>query len=470
MTKWLILFNDAVLWYYAVAVSFYVLLIASALWSSAAHRRRLLGQSLRAFLDSPLTPPVSILVPAYNEELSLAESVRSLLRLRYPEFEVVVINDGSKDGTLEALKTAFGLVPTRIVVRPAAPHQPIRATYVSPSEPRLLVIDKVNGGKSDALNAGLNVARSPYFCAIDADAVLEPDALVRVMAPLLNERDMVVAAGGIVRVINGSTVRQGEVLRVGLPASPVETLQVIEYLRGFLFGREGWSALNTLLIISGAFGVFSRRLALELGGYRRDTVGEDMDLVVRMHRHLRERRQAYRIVFVPDPVCWTEVPGDLRTLARQRRRWQKGLLDVLWRHRRMFGNPRYGLPGMVGLPYQLVVELVGPVMELLGIVSMAAAAWLGILDRATLLAYLAFSYLAGTAISVAAILLEELTYRRYQRISELVRLLGYAFLDFFPYRQFLMAARLLGMWDYLFGSRHTWGAQKRAGFAAARLQ
>lgn len=463
--RWLILFNHFVVYYYSLAIGCYLLLVVAALFSSARHLRHLRGQALRQLLDSPFTPPVSILVPAHNEEASLTDSVRSLLRLSYPAIEVVVINDGSTDGTMEELRRAFSLVPTRLVVRPTTPCAAIRGVYISPQESRLLVVDKENGGKSDALNAGLNFARSPYFCAVDADALLESDALLRVMAPVVDDRSAVVAVGGIVRVANGCLVEKGEMRRVRLPRSPVEVLQVVEYLRGFLFGREGWSALGSLLIISGTFGVFSRQLALEIGGYRLDTVGEDMDLVVRMHRRLCETGRPYRILFVPDPVCWTEVPSDLRTLARQRRRWHKGLLDVLWRNRRMMFNPAYGRAGMIGFPYQLIVELLGPIVEVAGILTILAAALLRALDGATVLYFLVFSYLGGTIISVAAVLLEELTYKRYAGVRELLRLLAYAFLEFFPYRQFLIVCRILGMVDYLRGRRRTWGAQRRVGFA-----
>ena len=467
MVQWLILLNHLIVAYFAVVMPFYGLLVVAALWSSARYRRMLQGQVLRRFLHSSLTPPVSILVPAYNEELSIAESVRSLLRLDYPALEVIIINDGSTDGTLEALRRDFALVPTCLAWRPQLPSAPIRSLYISLDEPRLVVVDKVNGGKSDALNAGLNLARSPYFCTVDADVVLESDALLRVMAPVLNSRSLVLASGGIVRVANGCRVERGKVRRVGLPPRGVEVLQVVEYLRGFLFGRQGWSALNALLIISGAFGVFSRAVAMEIGGYRRDTVGEDMDLVVRMHRRLCETGRPYRILFVPDPVCWTEVPADLAVLARQRRRWQKGLLDVLWRNRRMMFNPRYGRAGLVSFPYQVFVELLGPIVELVGIFCIVASAALGLLGQASLLYLLLVGYLAGTSISVAAVLLEELTYRRYASLWELLRLLGYAFLDFFPYRQFLLVCRVWGMLDYLRRPRE-WGAQRRVGFSPGK--
>ncbi|OFW30358.1 MAG: hypothetical protein A3J28_04730 [Acidobacteria bacterium RIFCSPLOWO2_12_FULL_60_22] len=464
MLLWLVLLNKLIVVYFAVVMPFYGLLIVAALWSSARYRQTLKGQALQRFLKSSLTPPVSILVPAYNEQLSVAESVRSLLHLDYPELEVIVINDGSSDGTVEVLCRDFGLVPTSLAWRPELPCSPIRGIYVSPEEPRLLVIDKENGGKSDALNAGLNFARSPYFCTVDADVVLEADALLRVMAPVLNSRSLVLASGGIVRVANGCQVEHGRVRQVRLPERGIEVLQVVEYLRGFLFGREGWSALNALLIISGAFGVFSRAVAMEIGGYRRDTVGEDMDLVVRMHRRLCETGRPYRILFVPDPVCWTQVPSDWRTLARQRRRWQKGLLDVLWRNRPMMLNPRYGRAGLVAFPYQVGVELLGPVVEIVGILCILASAVLGLLGRGPLLYLLLFGYLAGTVISVAAVLLEELTYRRYTSLRELLRLLVYALLDFFPYRQFLLVCRVWGMLDYLRRPK-AWGVQRRIGFS-----
>ena len=464
MLLWLVLLNKLIVVYFAVVMPFYGLLIVAALWSSARYRQTLKGQALQRFLKSSLTPPVSILVPAYNEQLSVAESVRSLLRLDYPALEVIVINDGSSDGTVEVLCRDFGLVPTSLAWRPELPCSPIRGIYVSPEEPRLLVIDKENGGKSDALNAGLNFARNPYFCTVDADVVLEADALLRVMAPVLNSRSLVLASGGIVRVANGCQVEHGRVRQVRLPERGIEVLQVVEYLRGFLFGREGWSALNALLIISGAFGVFSRAVAMEIGGYRRDTVGEDMDLVVRMHRRLCETGRPYRILFVPDPVCWTQVPSDWRTLARQRRRWQKGLLDVLWRNRPMMLNPRYGRAGLVAFPYQVGVELLGPVVEIVGILCILASAVLGLLGRGPLLYLLLFGYLAGTVISVAAVLLEELTYRRYTSLRELLRLLVYALLDFFPYRQFLLVCRVWGMLDYLRRPK-AWGVQRRIGFS-----
>ncbi len=462
---WLVAFNHFVLLYYLYSAAHYLLLMVASLWFNIQHQRRLKTISLERVYSSPFAPPITLLVPAFNEHANIVDTVRSLLSLTYPELQVIVINDGSTDTTLAALERAFKLIRTQYVVPPRLKTRPIRAAYLSVSEPRLLVLDKENGGKSDALNAGLNAAESPYYCAVDADVALEGDALLRVALPLVLNPEQVTAVGGIVRVVNGCRVVRGRVEQIRLPGPIVEAIQVVEYLRGFLFGREGWSALNALLIISGAFGCFSRQMVLELGGYSIETMGEDMDLVVRLHRRLRRQAQRpYRVLFIPDPVCWTEVPADLRSLARQRKRWQKGLLQVLWTHRRMMLNPRYGFLGLVAFPYQVVVELLGPAVELAGWVAMLLSACLGVLTRSTFLYFVTLAYLVGTLISMGSVVMEELTYRRYQKLSELLRLWRLCALEFFPYRQFLVFWRVVGMLELLRGQR-TWGTQRRQGFA-----
>jgi cellulose synthase/poly-beta-1,6-N-acetylglucosamine synthase-like glycosyltransferase len=436
-------------------------------WRSITHHlraRRYAGTG--ETLASPLTPPVSMLLPAYNEEAGIVESVHSLLALRYPEHEVVVINDGSKDGTVPALVAEFDMVPVSKALRESLTTERVRATYVSRREPQLCLIDKDNGGKSDALNAGLNAARYPYVCAVDADAILEEDALLRVAKPIIDDPDLVVAAGGIVRIANGCTVDRGRVLDVRLPRSRVATFQVIEYFRGFLVGRMGWSELRSLLIISGAFGLFKRSVVELAGGYRTDTVGEDVELVVRMHRTLRDRGDDYRIEFVPDPVCWTEAPESLRELSRQRRRWQRGLAETLWRHRGMLGRRRYGPVGLIALPYFLFVELIGPLVQVCSFVVLPLACAFGMLDPAILAAFLVVSILLGVLLSVAALALEEFSFHRHRRAREAVRLLVYAVLENFGYRQLTEWWRLVGVWEFVRRKRG-WGEMKRKGFAAA---
>ena len=292
-------------------------------------QERLLNDLPQVF--SGLEPAISILVPAYNEETTIAPAIRSMLQLSYSEFEIIVINDGSKDGTLEVLKQEFGLLPFPEAYRVRLATQPVRGIYRSTRHPNLRVIDKNNGGKADSLNAGINAARFPLFCGVDADSILQRDSLQRVAKPFLSDPQMV-ATGGTIRVANGCDISDGFLTHVGLPRNGWALFQVVEYLRAFLFGRLGWSSMQAMLIISGAFGLFKTAVVVQVGGYRTNTIGEDMELVVRMHHHLRDAGISYKVAFVPDPVCWTEVPEDRKTLKNQRVRWQRGLSESLTAH------------------------------------------------------------------------------------------------------------------------------------------
>jgi cellulose synthase/poly-beta-1,6-N-acetylglucosamine synthase-like glycosyltransferase len=454
---------------YFVLLNLLYLGFTALAWRSVSHylRTRRYAAADESFA-SPLTPPVSVLLPAYDEAAGIVESVRSLLALRYPEHEVVVVNDGSRDGTLDALREAFDLVPLRKALRTTVATQPVAAAYLSRRDGRLLVLDKANGGKADALNAGLNAARYPYVCAVDADAMLEPDALLHVAKPMLDDPDLVAATGGIVRIANGCRVEHGQVTEVRLPRSRLATLQVVEYFRAFLVGRVGWSQIGSLLIISGAFGLFRRSLVEAVGGWRTDTVGEDVELVVRLHRYLRERGESYRIAFVPDPVCWTEAPETLRTLSRQRRRWQRGLAETLWRHRRMLANPRYGALGLVGFPYFLLFELLGPLLEVTGPPAALAAVLTGTLSTAFLAAFLVASVLLGVLLSVSALALEEFSFRRHTRGREALRLLVFAVLENLGYRQLTDLWRLQAFVD-LARRKRSWGDMTRRGLARRSL-
>jgi len=455
--------NVSLFYYYLACNLAYLVMLIVALKTTAQHQRKLQSHRLGWIKETPLAPPITILTPAHNEEKSIRVTVQNFLKLDYPELEVIVINDGSTDRTLQELQKGFRLRPLRILYIPQVPSATVRGLYRSEADPRLLVVDKESGGsKADAVNAGLNAATSPYVCVVDADSILERDALLRIMIPVLADPKRVVCTGGIVRVLNGSEVQDGRMQRVCLPRKSIEVIQVVEYLRAFLIGREAWAQADMLTIISGAFGVFRTDLVRAIGGYRASTIGEDFDLVARMHRHLRDRRADYHISFVPDPVCWTEVPGDLRSLARQRARWQKGLLDVLWQNRDMLFRPRYGRIGWLALPYLWLFELLAPVIELGGFVTILLAAWLGVLSRVFFLQFLIFGYAFATVISIGSVLQEELTYKRYNDWKDMVRLVSYCFLEHFPYRQFHMVWRLQGLWQYMRGNV-AWGQIKRHG-------
>jgi cellulose synthase/poly-beta-1,6-N-acetylglucosamine synthase-like glycosyltransferase len=386
--------------------------------------------------------------------------------LDYPLFEVILVNDGSKDGTLDNLIAAFELKPSARSFEYTVSCKPIRGVYESNSYPNLVVVDKVNGGKADALNSGLNLSLYPLFCAIDADSILESDALLRLVRPFLEAPGVTIAAGGVIRVANGCDVRAGRVRKVQLVGRALPLIQIVEYLRAFLFGRMGWSSGNSLLVISGAFGLFDKHTTVQAGGYATDTVGEDMELVVRMHRHLRDRKQRYRIGFVPDPICWTEVPESLRVLRRQRTRWQRGLIDTLWRHRGMMGRPRYGMVGLVALPGFAVFEMLSPIIELSGYVLLPLLLLLGYLDASYAGAFMVLSILYSILVSVLAVLLEDITFRRYPRARDMAVLVGAAVLEHLGYRQLTVWWRVRAFWEYWRGDL-SWGAMERRGVGAA---
>ena len=470
MIPFLVFANHALFYYYLVCNLVYLTLLIVALKTSMAHQRHLQSLRLAWLKETPLVPPITVVVPAHNEEKSIRMAARNLLDLDYPELEVIVVNDGSKDRTLQELQEEFRLRPVNVVYIAHTPGAAVRGLYRSDADPRLLVVDKEPGGnKADAVNAGLNAASSPYVCVVDADSVLERDALLRIMVPVLADPKRVVSVGGIVRVLNGSELESGNLLRVRLPRKGIEVIQVIEYLRAFLIGREGWAQGNMLMIISGAFGVFRTDLVRAVGGYRAGTIGEDFDLVARLHRHLREQKADYRIQFVPDPVCWTEVPSDLRSLGRQRARWQKGLLDVLWPNRDMLFRRRYGRIGWLALPYLWLFELLAPVVEIGGIFTILLAAWLGVLSREFFMLFLLFGYAFATVISIGSVLQEEVTYKRYGDWKDMARLVSYCFLEHFPYRQMHMIWRLQGLWQYLRGDM-AWRATKRKGLQSAGVK
>jgi cellulose synthase/poly-beta-1,6-N-acetylglucosamine synthase-like glycosyltransferase len=467
MLRFLTTCNVTLFVYYLVSNILYLVLLITAIIKNTAHRARLASLRLEHMRVSPFTPPVTLLVPAHNEEQFIVESVRSLLAIDYPDLEVIVINDGSVDGTLEQLKRAYSLRKTNLLYIPEVSSSKVHGIYRSDTEADLIVVDKEAGGsKADAVNAGLNVATSPYICIVDADSILERDSLLRIMAGVLSDPARVVAVGGIVRVLNGSGVVAGELKEVRLPKGALEILQVIEYLRAFLIGREAWSKFNMLPIISGAFGVFRRDLVLSVGGYRPKAIGEDFDLVVRAHRFLQENERDYVIDFIPDPTCWTEVPADIRSLARQRARWHKGLLDTLWPNRDMLFRKRYGRVGWVILPYMWLFEFLAPIIEAVGYITIILAAVLGMLSREFFLQFLLYGYAFATMISIGSVLLEEMTYRRYSDWREVARLLLYCLVEHFPYRQLTMIWRLQGIWQYLRGDLK-WGEMKRTGLTSS---
>lgn len=414
------------------------------------------------------TKPVSIIVPAYNEEIGIVESVRSLLSLRYPQMEVIVVNDGSTDGTMEQMITQFQMKKIDKVIRKQLHTESIIAVYQSMIHPHLSLVEKQNGGKADALNAGINLSQYPYFCSIDGDSILEPTALLKVMKPIVTSNEEIIASGGNVRIANGSDIQMGYITNVTLSHKPLVIMQVIEYLRAFLLGRITLSKYNMVLIISGAFSVFSKKWVIEAGGYAPNTIGEDMEIVVRLHRLMREKKEKKKIVFVSDPVCWTEAPESITFLRRQRRRWHQGLLDSLWKHRKMTFNPKYGAVGMISFPYFWIVECLGPVVELGGYIYMVYAFFTGgiYLEFALLLSCLFVFY--GLIFSMGAVLLEAWSVNTYPKVSDLIRLYIFSLTEVFWYRPLTILWRCEGIWKFLL-NRKEWGHMERKGLATKEV-
>ncbi len=410
-----------------------------------------------------LALPISVIAPAFNEELSIVQAVKALLALEYPEHEVIVVNDGSEDDTLGELLRAFEMEETQRTQIAELQQTRIRKTYRSHRYPNLLVVDKENGRKADAANAGIGFARTPLVCIIDADSIIEPDGLLRAAEPFMYDVRLV-AVGGAIRIANGCTIKGGSLQKIGIAKEMVPRFQIVEYLRAFLMNRVANAHTNTLMLISGAFGLFRRSTLVEMGGYRHDTVGEDLELVVRMHRFMRDNKRDYRISFVPDIVCWTEAPAALRGLDNQRSRWQQGALETLQRHRGMIGNPRYGRIGLLAMPQIVLEDILGPPAELLGYLVLPAAALFGLLDPMVALAFFFVSVVFGCALSVGTLALEEQQLRRTPTAKDLLRIGVAAVIENFGYRQVNLCYRINGILRF-FRKDNSWAAVPRVGFS-----
>ena len=459
--------STAILVYFFLIHFFYLLFMILSLFGIFRYRNMTKFLSFKDIFQLPLVKPISIIAPVYNEEKSVVESVNSLLSLEYPLYEVLVVNDGSTDSTLKQLVHSFELKKTKQVFRKSVDTKPIRGIYQSLSNPKLVVIDKVNGKKADALNAGLNVSRYPLFCAIDGDSLLEKDALLKMVRPFLEKPERTIAAGGILRLSNGCSVQDGQVTKVGMPQNFFARLQIIEYLRAFLGGRMGLNILRSMLIISGAFGLFRKDLVLQCGGYRADTIGEDIDLIVRMRRHLHEKKIPYQIYYIPDPICWTEAPESFFSLMSQRNRWHRGLIETFSHNFKMLFNPRYGITGMFAMPFYFIFELIGPLIELCGYALFAFFLLSGSINHPFTLLFFLVAIFFGIFLSLMAILLEEYSLKRYPRLTDIFIIAFFSFLENLIYRQYLAVIRSKAFLDIILG-KSDWGEIKKTGFAEER--
>ncbi len=445
-------FNYFVGIYYGIVNLIYTALLTISFFVIMKHIRQIKYSDVKDLASSPAIPPISILLAAYNEENVIVQAVKSINSLNYPAFEIIVINDGSDDNTLNNLITAFKLKKIDLVYKKLIKTRPVKGFFYSPEFPNLLVIDKEHGGKAGALNCGINASKCPYFCSIDADSMLEKDALLRLVTPVIKSATPIIACGGVVRVLNGTRLEDGFIKEINLPKNMLALFQIVEYLRAFLFGRVGWNTLNAILILSGTFSLFKKSAVISAGGYGRKNVTEDMELIVRLHKYHARNKDPYKIMFIPDPICWTEVPENFKMLARQRRRWHLGLIQSIVQHKIVF-NPKYGSLGIFIFPYYLFFEMLGPVIEMLGYIVVPLSYYFGFLSIKYFILFLTMAIFYGIFLSTMGVFLGELTYRRYPRWRHLFKLLLFGVLENLGYRQINSFWRFQAILRYLFGRR-----------------
>jgi len=456
---------------YAIAIFLsYILMAVISGFEMVRYMRKNSFVNYSPIISSPYAPPVTILAPAYNEGNTIIENIKSLLSIHYSDFEVIIINDGSKDDSLEKIIVHYQLEKVNFMVNDFISTQPVRGVYKSTNKSysKLIVVDKQNGGKADALNAGINISNKKYFASIDVDCILEEDALLKMIKPFLEDnQNRVIATGGVIRIANSCKVQDGKIVEINLPTNLIARFQVLEYTRAFLMGRMAWSRLNGLLLISGAFGVFDREIVIKAGGYDSNTVGEDMELIVRMRRYMIENELKYRIVYIPDPLCWTEVPEKIKVLSRQRDRWTRGTIETLFRHVTLFFNPRYGNLGLLGHPYWFFFEWLAPIIEFLGIFYFILVIVLGNPDWPFFFVLMGFTYLFAVTYSAWAVVFEEFTFARYRRKRDVARLVAISFLEPLIFHPLNVWFSIRGNFHYLIGSI-SWGKMEKKGFAGKK--
>jgi len=459
-------FSYCILIYSVSLLLFYILIIAYSIGELKEYIRKSSFTDYNLLASSEYAPTISMLAPAYNEGANIIENVRSLLAVHYNNIELVVINDGSKDDTLQQLIDAYNLVEIAFLINEKIKTKQIRGIYKSSNSlyHKLIVVDKINGGKADALNTGINVASNKYIVCIDVDCILEQDAMLKLIKPFLEETELkVIATGGVIRIANSCEIVNGKLVKVCLPKQFLPRMQTLEYIRAFLLGRMAWSRMNGLLIISGAFGAFDREIAIKAGGYNSATVGEDMELIVRMRRYMHENKLPYKVSYIPDPLCWTEAPSSYKILGRQRNRWTRGTIETLQIHKKMFFNYRFGILGILSYPYWFFFELLAPLIEFSGFIALVLFAVAGFVSWPFFLLLLGFILAFGFLYSIFAILIEVTTFNQYKKRKDILKLILIAFAEPLFFHPFVVWSAVRGNIDFL-RKKNSWGEMTRQGF------
>lgn len=462
------IYENTVFVYGTFLLATYALL---AIFSFIAVRRYALkdqpGQ-LDTLLSSPLAPGITVLAPAFNEGLTIIFNVRSLLTLNYPNYEIIIVNDGSTDNSLQQMIDEFKLVKVDFAYNAVIRTQPVRTIYKStdPAYAKLMVIDKVNGkSKADAVNAGINAARFDHFVCTDVDCILHKDTILELVRPVMQEKDKrVIAVGATLRIANSSEFDEGVMTRMRPPRQLMARFQEVEYIRAFVLGKMGWSLINCVPNVSGGLGLFDKEVAIRCGGYDHSSFGEDMELMTRMCRFAHDNKMDYAIRYIPKTLCWTEAPESVKIFNRQRTRWARGLAQLMYAHFSMFFNPRYGKMGMIIFPYNFFFELLAPLVELTGIIYYIIMICTGQINTPTAILLLIFVYTYSVMITTIAILWDQLTFRYYRTWREVAYLCMTPFMEFFLYHPLIVIFALRGYYYFITGKKSTWGNMQRRGF------
>jgi len=451
------------------AILSYLILSVISIKETIEYSKKKSFINYKDILSSTISPSITIIAPAYNESLNVVENVRSLLSNHYVNYSVIIVNDGSEDDSLERLIEAYDLEKTEYIINEKIKTQPLRAGIFKSKNPafeKLMVLDKENGGKADALNMGLNISKSKYVACIDVDCLLLEDALQKLIKPFLDETETkVIAAGGVIRIANSCVIKGGKLMEINLPKSLLVKSQILEYLRAFLLGRMAWSRLNGLLVISGAFGILDKDIAITVGGYDTETVGEDMEIIVRMRGYMEEKNEKYRVSYIPDPLCWTEAPDSYKIFISQRNRWTRGTIETLKKHRKIGFNRKYGSFGLISYPYWLIFERLAPIIELIGLIYFIILVILQEVKWEYALSFLVLSYLFSVVFSLVAIYSEELTFHQYKKKGTGLKLILLSALEPFALHPLILYAAIKGNYDYYFNKKKKWGNMVRKGLA-----
>jgi cellulose synthase/poly-beta-1,6-N-acetylglucosamine synthase-like glycosyltransferase len=452
------------------SISYILLYCLLAVFSYYAIKKYLDNKNFipsNVIIKSNHIPGVSVIAPAFNEGATVVYNVKSLLSLTYPKFEIILVNDGSTDDTLQKIIDEFELIKVDFYYQDKIPTNPVRGHYKStnPLYSKLLVIDKENRkSKADAVNVGINSSKYPLFLCTDVDCILKNDTIIKLAKPFIESKKRVIATGAGIRISNSCEVKDGFLVKIHFPKGWYPRFQELEYVRAFLFGRMAWSQINGLLLVSGGLGMFDKEIAIAAGGYWHKSLGEDMELITRMRKYMYDNKLPFSIQYIPESLCWTEVPATKEVLIRQRVRWSRGLIQTLNLHKNIFFNPKYERMGFLIFPYFFAFEFLIPILELIGVLVLIISFFTLDLDYVYFLYLTLTIYLFYLIITFISILLDDIIYKNYANTKEIIMLVLMAIIEPFFYHPVNVYASLKGYYHFFGQKEQSWGNMQRQGF------